>query len=351
MSGEKTEQPTDKRLRESREKGDIAKSTEIVSAAGVIGALTYFMVFGQDVFGRIIAVADFIFLNAAKMPFDEAFTTMGGLVLQMGISIVLPLVAIVLACVLASLLIQTGFLFAPKAAIPKLSNLSPQKWFKKVFSAKNAFEFVKNVLKVLVLTFAVYLAVEKNSRELFKLPTSDISGVWIVSANILKTLLLYTIGAFSVIAAMDFLYTKFKYLKDHMMSKDEVKKEYKESEGDPQIKSKRKQIHRELLNQNTIGKTRKAKVLVVNPTHYAVAIDYEPDVNKFPVILAKGEGNLAKRMIAVAKEEKIPIMREPPLARALYAKGEEDQYVPTDLLIPVAEVLKFVRDLQEKKHE
>lgn len=348
MSGEKTEQPTDKRLRESREKGDIAKSTEVVSAAGVIGAISYFMIFGQEVFGKIMSVSDYIFLNSAQKPFEEALITNGQLITNMAIGIVLPFVAIVLSCVLAALIIQTGFLIAPKAAIPKLSNLNPQKWFKKVFSVKNVFEFVKNILKVLVLSCAVYIAVKNNFRDLFKLLNADIANVWIVSANILKTIFLYTIGTFSVIAAIDFLYTRFKYTKDHMMTKDEVKREYKESEGDPLIKSKRKQFHRELLNQNKINKTRKAKVLIVNPTHYAVAIDYDPKTQKFPTILAKGEGDLAKRMIAIAKEENIPIMRVPPLARSLFAEGEEDQYVPNDLLMQVAEVLKFVQDLQNK---
>ena len=113
-------------------------------------------------------------------------------------------------------------------------------------------------------------------------------------------------------------------------------------EGDPQIKSKRRQLHQEMANQSTLANTRKAKVLITNPTHYAVAIDYEEGRTKLPVILAKGQGDLAKRMIAIAKEEHIPIMRQPPLARALFAEGSEEQYVPSDLLVQVAEVLRFI---------
>ena len=127
-----------------------------------------------------------------------------------------------------------------------------------------------------------------------------------------------------------------------MMSPDEVKQEYKEMEGDPQIKSKRRQLHQEMANQSTLANTRKAKVLITNPTHYAVAIDYEEGRTKLPVILAKGQGDLARRMIAIAKEEHIPIMRQPPLARALFAEGSEEQYVPSDLLVQVAEVLRFI---------
>ncbi len=347
MSGEKTEQPTDKRLRESREKGDVAKSTEIVSAAGVIGALAYFIMFGETIYTRISEGMEFTFTHAPVMEYQEAVETIGGLFIEISLSLILPMVAIVMASTLVSLLVQVGFLFAPKAAIPKLSNLNPQKWFKQVFSMKNLFDFVKNILKVVILSVAVYVAITKNSRMIFKLPETDLRMVIVASGMLLKTLLIYTVGAFAVIAAVDFLYTKFKYTKDHMMSKDEVKREFKEMDGDPLIKSKRKQMHRELLNQQTISKTRKAKVLIVNPTHYAVALDFDKDKDPLPIIVAKGEGEMAKRMIEAAKEENIPIMREPPLARALYSQGEEDQYIPQDLLLQVAEVLRFLQSVQK----
>ena len=122
--------------------------------------------------------------------------------------------------------------------------------------------------------------------------------------------------------------------------------EYGRSEGDPQVKSQRKQLHKELMNQNTLSNVRKAKVLVTNPTHYAVALDYDKDTTPLPVILAKGEGALAQRMIETAKEEGIPIMRNVPLARALYAEGTENAYIPRDLIGPVAEVLRWVQSLE-----
>lgn len=130
------------------------------------------------------------------------------------------------------------------------------------------------------------------------------------------------------------------------MSIDEVKREFKDSEGDPQIKGQRKQLHRELMNQNTLANVRKAKVLVVNPTHFAVALDYDEEKTPLPVILAKGEGALALRMIEVAKEEGVPIMRNVPLAQALFRDGTENAYIPKDLIAPVAEVLRWVKSLQ-----
>lgn len=172
--------------------------------------------------------------------------------------------------------------------------------------------------------------------------------MWSLIGEAVGELLLMASGAFAVIAALDYLYQKYKWTQDHMMSMDEVKREYKESEGDPMVKSQRKQLHRELMNQNTVSNVRKAKVLVTNPTHYAVALDYDKDKTPLPVILAKGEGALAQRMIEVAKEEGIPIMRNVPLARALYAEGTENAYIPRDLIGPVAEVLRWVQSLENR---
>ena len=348
MSGEKTEQPTDKRLRDAREQGDIAKSQEVVSAATVLAVVFFFITNAKSIFARLLSTTDYVFTNAITMPFPEAFKLLGSAVVQCAVGIVLPIVAAVLCAALIALLAQTGFLFAPKGAVPKLSNLSPSKWFKQVFAVKNVIEFFKNIAKVTVLGVAVYMAAQNSFREFFRIQDSNIGSVWELSATLIKDLALYAICAFSVLAALDFVYTKFKYTKDHMMTPDEVKREYKEMDGDPQIKSKRRQLHQEMINQSTLSNTRKAKVLITNPTHYAVAIDYEQGRTKLPVILAKGQGDLAKRMIAVAKEENIPIMRQPPLARALFAEGEEESFVPSDLLVQVAEVLRFIEKMRDR---
>ncbi len=348
MSGEKTEQPSAKRLRDAREQGDIPKSTEVVSAATVLAVSGLLIVSASDIFSRLSAVISYVLENASILPYEEALELLGALVVQCSVGIVMPIVAAVIIAALASLLAQTGFLVAPKAAMPKLENLNPAKWFKQVFSKKNLFEFFKNILKVTVLTAAVYVAVSDHLTDIFKIPTSSVGAMWAAAGSLFYDMIIYAIVAFSILAAIDFVYTRFKYTKDHMMSHDEVKQEFKESEGDPHIKQKRKQLHQEMSNQATIAKTRKAKVLIVNPTHYAVAIDYEQGRTKLPLIVAKGQGEMARRMIEAAKEEKIPIMRQPALARALFADGIEDSFVPSDLLIQVAEVLKVVAKLKEE---
>ena len=238
-----------------------------------------------------------------------------------------------MAVALVANLGQVGILFAFKGAMPKLENVSPSKWFQKVFSMKNLVEFLKNIIKVTVLGVTVWVVMRDHLPTLFAIQRGTIWTMWEVLGMAVKDLLLMAAGVFCVIAAVDYLFQK---------------REYKEMEGDPQVKGKRKQLHQEMLSQNALGNVRKAKVLVTNPTHYAVALDYEKDRTPLPVILAKGEGFLAQRMIRVAQEEGIPIMRNVPLARSLFENGTENAYIPKDLIGPVAEVLRWVQSLQRQ---
>ena len=303
MSSEKTEQPTPKRLRDSREKGQVAKSQDVPSALTVI--------------------------------------------LLCSLRVALPLIGMVMAVALCANLMQVGVLFSVQAAMPKLENLSMGKWFKQVFSLKNLVEFLKNIIKVLILGVSVYVIFSDYMPQLFRIPQGDIGDMWRLLGSACGELVLVSAGVFCVIAAADWCFQKWQFNKQHMMSKEEVKREYKESEGDPLIKGKRKQLHQEMIAQNQIANVRKAKVLVTNPTHFAVALDYEKDRTPLPVILAKGQGVLAQRMIETAREEGIPIMRNVPLARSLYEQGTENAYIPQDLIGPVAEVLRWVQSLRQ----
>jgi len=346
---EKTEQPTPKRIRDSREKGDVCKGQDLAPAATVLAFTVYLLANGRSIYETLVAMVEAPF-SVMHLPFRDALSKCAGVVIDGAFSIVAPVVGLVMGVALAVLLAETGFLFAPKAAMPKLENLSPSKWFKRVFSIKNLFEFAKNILKVSVLSFIVYLVFKDYIPVLFKIPKAGAAAMWSVVGEAVGKLLLMSAGSFAVIAAFDYLYQKYKWTRDHMMSIDEVKREYKESEGDPMVKSQRKQLQREMMNQNTVANVRKAKVLVTNPTHYAVALDYDKEKTPLPVILAKGEGALAQRMIEAAKEEGIPIMRNVPLARALYSEGAVNSYIPRDLIEPVAEVLRWVQGLDGSRN-
>ncbi len=343
---EKTEQPTPKRLREAREKGDVCKSQDIAPALTVLSVGIYLIANAENIFELLRSMV-VLPMEFFMLPYEQAMAKTLPLILRCSMLLVLPLVVLVMSAAFIGIISQTGFIFAFKAAMPKLENLNPKKWFQKVFSLKNLFELTKNIIKVGVLSFVVYTVMNKYLPMLFRIPGSGIGSMWILLGKAVRDLLLYAGGTFCIIAALDYLYQRYKYNSEHMMTKEEVKREYKESEGDPNIKSKRKQLHREMLAQNTLDNVRKAKVLVTNPTHYAVALDYEKDRTPLPVVLAKGEGMLAQRMIEVAKQEGIPIMRNVPLARALYRDGTENAYIPQDLIGPVAEVLRWVQSLEQ----
>jgi len=262
-------------------------------------------------------------------PFEEALPLAVTSTLLCALRVALPLIGMVMVVALCANLMQVGVLFSVQAAMPKLENLSMNKWFKQVFSLKNLVEFLKNM------------------PQLFRIPQGDIGDMWRLLGSVCGDLVLVSAGVFCVIAAADWCFQRWQFNKQHMMSKEEVKREFKESEGDPLIKGKRKQLHQEMIAQNQIANVRKAKVLVTNPTHFAVALDYEKDRTPLPVILAKGQGVLAQRMIETAREEGIPIMRNVPLARSLYEQGTENAYIPQDLIGPVAEVLRWVQSLRQ----
>lgn len=345
MSGEKTEQPSSKRLREAREKGDVSKSQDIPSAVTVMGLAVYVISSAESFFASLLTLVE-VPMHYIARPYDESLPMVVGAMWSLALKIIGPIVALVMGLALVANLGQIGFLIALKGAMPKMENLSPSKWFKKTFAMKNVVEFIKNVLKVTVLSYVVYNVLQAHIRDLFCIQQGTIWDLWRITGATLGDMLFQGAAAFCVLAALDYLYQKYQYNKQHMMSKEEVKQEYKESEGDPQIKGKRKQLHQEMLNQNNLGNVRKAKVLVTNPTHFAIALEYEKDKTPLPIILAKGEGHLAERMIAVAKEEGIPIMQNVPLARSLFKDGTENSYIPKDLIAPVAEVLRWVQSLK-----
>jgi type III secretion protein U len=342
---DKTEQPTAKRLRDAREKGQVPRSQEIPSAAIVLALIMYLSVRAQDIFSMLSEVIQLSFSTVGDT-WETGLARLVPALIQIALNILLPLVAIVITASILANIAQVGFMFSMQAAMPKLSNLSPAKWFKKVFSKKGLFELVKNIIKIITLGLVVWRVLLLHWVDLFKIPWSGVRQFWTIMGGTAWDLAIHAAAAFAILAVLDFFWERFQFIKENMMSKDEVKREYKEMEGDPHIKSKRKQIHQEMASQNAMDNVRRAKVLITNPTHYAVALDYEEGKTPLPVVLAKGEGLLAQRMIAVAKEAGVPIMQQAPLARALYRDGTENAYIPKDLIGPVAEVLRWLKTLE-----
>ncbi len=345
MSDEKTEQPSSKKLSDVRKKGQVAKSQEIPSALTTITVAVYLLFASSSILSSLLEMAN-LPISVMNLPFDEALAIAFFGVMGYVVIITLPFVAITIITSLVANLGQVGILISFHTIMPKLSNLSPAQWFKKVFAMKNLIELLKNFLKVFVVGFVVLAVFQEIFPVLFQLPNGNVNSILAIIGASVGDMLINASSAFCIIAAADYVYQRFQFTKQNMMTKDEIKREYKESEGDPLIKGKRKQLQQEMAQQSTLGNTRKAKVLVTNPTHFAIALDYEKDKTPLPIVLAKGQDALAQRMIEVAKEEGIPIMRNVDLARALYETGTENAYIPQDLIGPVAEVLRFIQNLR-----
>ena len=344
---EKTEQPTSKKLRDAREKGQVGKSQEVASTAVVLTVFLYIWFGSQWILDNLRLMAAFP-ASLYTMEYLDAIDEMLALCLIVFVKISLPLLILVIAVGVAANLLQVGFLFALEPAKPGLDKINPSKWFKKVFCVKNAVELVKSVLKIVILFVIIKRLMEQSLHALMLLPEAEPNDLVNLLGIILKMLVLHCGAAFVVIAAVDYFFQKYQHIKELKMTKDEVKREYKEMEGDPHIKGKRRQLHQELLVSNTLDNVRKSSVLVTNPTRLAVALYYDEDKTPLPMVLAKGNGLLARRMVEVAQEEGIPIMQNVPLAQDLFSQAAVEQYIPSDLIEPVAEVLRWVREVTEQ---
>ncbi len=348
-SGDKTEQPTPKRLRDARKKGQIAKSQEIPSAVSIITACLLIAVLWKDFSARM---ADLIIKSIAlsSQSFDAAVGIIAEMCFQLALFICIPLLAGIIVLSLASQFAQFGILISFEGAKPSLNKLSPTQWVKKVFSKKGLIELAKTLIKVLLLTSILFVVIRNHIDALLKAGLRNIGYFLQVFSDTLWDVAIYTISIFALVAAVDFFLQKRLHIKELMMSKDEVKREYKEMEGDPHIKSQRKQLHKEIVNSNTLNAAASATVLVTNPTHIAVALQYTEGETPLPMITGMGQGAIAAKMMEIAEKNNVPIMRNVPLARALFADGKSDDYIPRELMQPVAEVIRWVKTLSNERH-
>lgn len=344
---DKTEQPTSKKLRDARQKGQVASSKDIPATATLLVLFAVIAASWPSAYQRlqrlIVLPAEFY-----DVPFAEAYPAVTMAVLTEIALLSLPaLGAVVVAGVLANYF-QVGVLFVFEPVTPDLKKINPFEKAKQIFSIKNLIEFAKSCVKVGFLGFLMYTVVRDAIGPLIQVPYSGVNGVTTLVGELCYVIAKYTMFVYVVIGAFDFWFQRRQHTKGLMMTKDEVKREYKEMEGDPHIKGKRKQLHQELVMSDNTERARKATVLVTNPTHRAVALYYKEGETKLPLITAMGEGYNAEQMIKAAREAGVPIMQNIPLAHDLFNNGRADQYIPAELIGPIAEVLRWVQQLQSE---
>lgn len=345
---EKTEQPTAKKLRDARKKGQVANSKDVTSTALLIVIFTFFGLKREYILQTlmdIIVVPTHFF----QQPFLDACNETLFACLMVGVKVILPLIILTFITGLFAHFFQFGLLLSFESVKPNFSKLNPISKVKQIFSLKNFIEFLKSAAKILFLGTLLYFVIKNTLDPLLKTPFHSLNDFINILPSILKTFAFNVCFAYIVVAFLDFIFQRRNHIKQLMMTKDEVKREFKESEGDPTIKGKRKQLHRELLQGSPAQKTKRASGLIVNPTHYAIAIYYNEMITPLPIVIAKGIDYQAQLMKKVAREFNIPIMENVPLAHALYDLADEGRYIPRELIEPVAKVIRWIRDQKEQE--
>lgn len=342
MSGEKTELPTPKKLRDAREEGQVAHSKDLTQA-GLVVALFGYLIAQGPLWLRTLGEMMLMPLGVLGLPFEQAVNALTDRLLSESIHLVLPVLGIVLGLGLALELGQTGMLLAFKGLAQFGKRLNVVANIKNLFSARNLVEFLKSCLKVVLLSAIVFWVIQAALPGLMTLPQAGILGVGAALGAMLQSLLLQFALVFGVIAGADFFWQRYQHRKQLMMSKHEVQQEYKQSEGDPHIKGERKQLRLEMLSEGAVSRAREATVLVTNPVHVAIALAYIKDQMPLPRVTGMGREAVARRMVIAAREAGVPVVEHVPLAWSLLETAQTDAYIPEELVEPVAEVLRWVQ--------
>ena len=353
--GEKTEEPTSKKLEDARKEGQVAKSKEIGNAFGIlalflilkiyIGSMgTRFLELFSAVYGQIPSIST---LYSGNLPIAALQVLIKSMMLQM-IIIAAPIFLVGVVVAFVCDVAQVKWRPTSKPMQPKFSKLNPMKGFARIFSPNSLVELLKSVLKLAVIGYMVYSYLKGRIGQIFLLYDISIGQAIELIGDVVIELGIRIAAVYMIIAMLDYAYQKYKFKQDMKMTKQEVKDEYKNQEGDPQVKGKQKQRMREASMRRMMQQLPEADVVITNPTHYAVAIKYDPDKYDAPYVIAKGENYLAQRIKDIARDNKIEIVENKPLARMLYANVEIGGLVPPELYQAVAEVLAFVYHLKGK---
>ena len=347
---EKTEVPTEKKRRESREEGQVAFSKELSSAALLAGIVLTLVATSPIILDAMRKLMSQIFGDLAQrkeLSIDSIFTLSGEI-----LSIILPAFApfaavIIFAGIFASVL-QVGVMITFKAVAPKFNKISPLTGLKRLFSSQSLADFLKSMAKLIIVGFVGYLTYIDKITELNGLSVSTPESILIYNFTVVAEVAGKIVLALVVIAIFDYFYQRWHHEQQLMMTKQEVKDETKQTEGDPQLKARIRQIQREMSNARMMQEVPKADAVIVNPTHFSVAILYDRDVMSAPEVIAKGADHLALRMRTVARENNVPILERPELARDLYANVEIGDDIPERFYKAIAEILAFVYRLRKR---
>ncbi len=347
---EKTEQATPKHREKAREEGQVAISQEANSAAMLFFGLLILYFASGYLYNHLMVAFKFLFSNLTTYNINvDSVRTMYITGVSFIGKLILPIAIPLMVVGFSASASQVGLKISPKAARPKMSKLNPLSGFKRIMVSKRSLEeLIKNIVKITVVLYVAYKGIVNHLTEFSPLLDYDNHAIFVYILKIAFEVCIKIAMVFIVIGAADYAFQKWEHENQLKMTKQQVKDEMKESEGDPKIKAAIKRKQMEMAMRRMMQEVPKADVVITNPTHFAVALKYEISEMDAPKVVAKGQDLVAQKIKEVAKENDVPIVENPPLARALYEAVEVEQPVPEEYFQAVAEVLAFVYKLKNK---
>ncbi|WNS77190.1 flagellar biosynthesis protein FlhB [Bacillus sp. DTU_2020_1000418_1_SI_GHA_SEK_038] len=349
FAGEKTEKATPKKRQDSRKKGQVAKSQDVNTAVVLLGVFLFLLFAGSYLKDIVFYIMTHTFNQLMLMELTEAniqivfLAILKELVLFLG-----PIMLVAMLSGIVSNYAQVGFLFSTEAIQPKLEKLDPIKGFKRIFSVRAIVELLKSILKIGFVGIITFLVLWSRIDEILILSQKTVGAALATIGSLTVQMGLYASGALLFLSILDFLYQKYDFEKNIRMSKQDIKDEYKNIEGDPLIKSKIKQKQREMAMRRMMQEVPNADVVITNPTHFAVALKYDEAKLDAPYVVAKGVDFVAQKIKMIAKEKDIITVENRPLARALYSQAEIGDAIPEEFFKAVAEILAHVYRMKKK---
>lgn len=346
---QQTEEPTPKRLEQAREQGDVVKSQEVTAFVLLGGGTLAMAMFGKYTAMSLARTLTTFIEQPETMSVDGAsLSAMARELLPQVAMALMPFFAVVIAAGLTGHVLQARPGFSPDKLVPDFSKVSPMAGFKRMFGVEGWMNLLKGLVKIAIVGMAIWTQLWPERGGLESILSQSTAAVVGDMSHLLFKVLMASLISLGVIAGFDYFWQRMRFMSRNRMSKQEIKEEYRQNEGDPHIKSKIRQLRHERARKRMMTAVPQATVVIMNPTHYAVALKYESGKMVAPVCVAKGIDALALRIRAVAEENNVPVIENPPLARALHAAIEIDDPVPPEHFKAVAQVIGYVLRLQGK---
>lgn len=349
FSGEKTEKATPKKRQDSRKKGQVAKSQDVNTAISLLAVFLFFLFAGSYMKDIVLYVMrhgfqEFMLTELTEANIQSVFLS----ILKELVFLLGPIMFVALIAGVASNYMQVGILFSMEVIQPKLEKLDPIKGFKRIFALRALVELLKSMLKIGFVGLVTFLILWGSIDEILILSQKPVGAALATIGNLTIKMGLFASGALLFLSLLDYLYQKYDFEKNIRMSKQDIKDEYKNIEGDPLIKSKIKQRQREMAMRRMMQEVPNADVVITNPTHFAVALKYDETKSDAPYVVAKGVDFVAQKIKLIAKEKDIITVENRPLARALYSQADIGDAIPEEFFKAVAEILAYVYRTKKK---